>query len=62
MISPERGGDTIVHLATSPEVEGQTGGYYEKNRRTTTPPLAADEALARRLWDESLRLTGLSAV
>ena len=34
MISPERGGDTIVYLATSADVEGQTGGYYEKNQLT----------------------------
>jgi retinol dehydrogenase 14 len=61
MISPERGGDAIVHLATSPDVEGQTGGYYEKNRPAQTSPLV-QEALARRLWDESLRLTGLTAV
>ena len=44
MISPERGGDTLVYLATSPEVEGLTGGYYEKNRKVTSAPLALDEA------------------
>ena len=37
MLSPERGGETIVHLATSSEVEGLTGGYYEKNRARSRP-------------------------
>src|SRR6516164_11759952 len=32
MLSAEKGADTIVYLATSPEVDGATGGYYEKNR------------------------------
>src|ERR1700750_1649327 len=33
MPSAERGADTIVYLAASPEVDGATGGYYEKNRK-----------------------------
>ncbi|HWL89163.1 MAG TPA: SDR family oxidoreductase [Polyangiaceae bacterium] len=53
MISAEEGGDTIVYLATSPEVEGKTGGYYEKNRLIDPAPLAKDEALAKKLWDVS---------
>jgi retinol dehydrogenase 14 len=59
MITPEEGGDRIVHLAASPEVEGQTGGYYDKNRRVTPSALAQDAAVAARLWDVSARLVGL---
>lgn len=62
MLSPAHGGDTIVHLATSPEVEGQSGGYYEKNRRVAPSALADDLRLAQRLWDESARLTGIPPV
>src|SRR5437868_4365874 len=29
-ISPERGAETPVYLASSPEVEGKTGGYYDR--------------------------------
>ncbi|HEX2573282.1 MAG TPA: SDR family oxidoreductase [Polyangia bacterium] len=61
MISPAQGGQTLVYLATSPEVEGKTGLYFEKNRPRTPAPLALDEALARRLWSESARLVGLPA-
>jgi retinol dehydrogenase-14 len=61
MISPAQGGQTLVYLATSPEVEGKTGLYFEKNRPRTAAPLALDEALARRLWSESARLVGLPA-
>ena len=33
MASPERGADTIVYLASSPDVAGQTGGYNVKRQR-----------------------------
>jgi NAD(P)-dependent dehydrogenase (short-subunit alcohol dehydrogenase family) len=57
MITPERGADAIVHLAASPELEGRTGGYYENGALARPSRLARDEALARRLWDVSARLT-----
>jgi NAD(P)-dependent dehydrogenase (short-subunit alcohol dehydrogenase family) len=61
MISPAAGAQTIVYLATSPEVEGQTGLYFEKNRPKLPSRLAQDDPLAQRLWDESARLVKLSA-
>lgn len=60
MISPEEGGDRIVYLATSPEVEGKTGGYYEKNRLVTPARLARDSTLASRLWTFSTDLVHLT--
>jgi retinol dehydrogenase 14 len=59
MISPAEGGSRIVYLATSPAVEGKSGGYYDKNAEVKPAKLALDDALARRLWDESARLVGL---
>jgi NAD(P)-dependent dehydrogenase (short-subunit alcohol dehydrogenase family) len=60
MITPQEGGARIVYLATSPEVDGQTGGYYENDVERPPARLAQDDAVARRLWDESARLTGLT--
>jgi NAD(P)-dependent dehydrogenase (short-subunit alcohol dehydrogenase family) len=60
MSSVEQGADTIVYLAASPEVEGQTGGYYERNRKVLPSRLAQDEDVAARLWEHSAALTGLS--
>ncbi|HLK40030.1 MAG TPA: SDR family oxidoreductase [Polyangiaceae bacterium] len=62
MISPAEGASRIVYLATSPEVEGKSGGYYEKNVERAPAKLAQDEAVAKRLWDASVRLTGLAAL
>jgi retinol dehydrogenase-14 len=59
MISAERGADTIVYLTASPEVEGLTGGYYERKRRVLPSAIAQDEAIAKRLWERSAALVGL---
>lgn len=56
--SPVSGADTIVHLATSPQVEGVTGGYFYKSRPAIPSPQAQDDEVARRLWEESERLAG----
>ncbi len=61
MISPAAGAETIVYLATSPDVEGMTGLYFERNRPKAPSRLAQDDALARRLWDESAHLVHLPA-
>jgi NAD(P)-dependent dehydrogenase (short-subunit alcohol dehydrogenase family) len=57
-ISPEAGADTIVYLASSPEVETTTGGYFVK-RKLTEPSIAArDDAAAKQLWEASEALAG----
>ena len=58
--SPEKGAETSIYLASAPELEGVTGQYFERKRPTTSSRQSYDEAMARRLWDESARLTGLS--
>lgn len=59
MISPEEGARRISYLAASPEVEGNTGLYFEKNRPRLPSKLARDDRLAARLWTESARLVHL---
>ena len=60
MASPERGADTIVYLASSPDVAGQTGGYYVKRQRREPSAAARDDTAARELWELSERMTGLA--
>ena len=60
--SPEKAAAGIVHLAASPEVERVTGTYFDGRRVTRSSPASYDEALARRLWEASERLTGLAGV
>jgi NAD(P)-dependent dehydrogenase (short-subunit alcohol dehydrogenase family) len=58
-ISPEKGAETIVYLASSPDVEGVSGGYFYKCRPATPTKEAQDDASARRLWDVTAKITGL---
>ncbi len=58
-ISPERGAETPAYLASSPEVEGKTGGYYDRCAPKAPSPEARDDAAARRLWEESARIAGV---
>jgi NAD(P)-dependent dehydrogenase (short-subunit alcohol dehydrogenase family) len=55
-ISPEAGADTIVYLASSPDVAGMTGGYFAKRKLTEPSAAARDDAAAKRLWIESEKL------
>jgi NAD(P)-dependent dehydrogenase (short-subunit alcohol dehydrogenase family) len=61
MITPEQGGDRIVYLAAAEDVEGQSGGYYENNKRVTPSKLVQDSAVVKRLWDVSAKLVRLDA-
>jgi NAD(P)-dependent dehydrogenase (short-subunit alcohol dehydrogenase family) len=58
--SPEEGAATSIYLASSPELEFVTGKYFERKQPTTSSPASHDEAVARRLWELSERLAGLS--
>jgi NAD(P)-dependent dehydrogenase (short-subunit alcohol dehydrogenase family) len=60
MLSPRRGADTVVYLASSPEVAGRTGGYYVKRKQRDPSAAARDDAAARKLWEISENLTGLA--
>jgi NAD(P)-dependent dehydrogenase (short-subunit alcohol dehydrogenase family) len=61
LMTPEKGARTSVWLASSPEVEGKSGGYFKDCRPHETLPTARDVAVSQRLWDESCRLAGVSA-
>lgn len=59
MDSPATGGSRLTYLAVAPEVEGESGGYYEKNRLKKPARLALDAAVAKKLVDTSRELVGL---
>jgi NAD(P)-dependent dehydrogenase (short-subunit alcohol dehydrogenase family) len=61
MLTPEQGADTLIYLASSPDVAGQTGGYWASRRLAQPSPAARDPAAALRLWEVSARLAGVPA-
>ena len=59
MISPEKGAETSIYLASSPEVEGLSGRYFVKKAEARSSDVSYDESKARRLWEVSAVLTNL---
>jgi NAD(P)-dependent dehydrogenase (short-subunit alcohol dehydrogenase family) len=59
-MSPEKGAETSVYLATSSEVEGITGKYFEKKLEKYPSRIAQDDELARKFWQVSEQLTGVN--
>ncbi len=56
-ITPDKGAETPVYLAASPEVEGVTGRYFVDCRLAPSASISYDAELAARLWDMSASLT-----
>ena len=59
-IKVEDGAQTSVYLASSPEVEGVTGKYFDKSKPKQSSAVSYDEAAQKRLWDISEQLTGVA--
>jgi hypothetical protein len=59
MITPEKAAKSIVQLASSAEVAGKTGLYFNQLEPKQPSKLALDDELAERLWAESARLVKL---
>ncbi len=51
--TPEKGAETSIHLATTPELDGITGKYFADCQEAETTPIAQDDDAARRLWTAS---------
>jgi NAD(P)-dependent dehydrogenase (short-subunit alcohol dehydrogenase family) len=60
--SPEKGAQTPLFLATSPEVEGVTGQYFVRGKQGRSVPISYDEQLQDRVWNISAKLVGLDSV
>ena len=57
LITPEKGADTLVWLASSTAgTDWRSGEYFEKRRVHATNPQAVDAGLATALWERSLDL------
>jgi NAD(P)-dependent dehydrogenase (short-subunit alcohol dehydrogenase family) len=59
MKSPERGAETPIHLASSPEADGVSGRYFADRKPKKSNASSYDTATTRRLWDVSADLVGL---
>ncbi len=56
-LTPEEGAQTIIYLATSPEVLGVTGRYFVKEKSIPSSKTTYDLNFCRELWTLSENLT-----
>jgi NAD(P)-dependent dehydrogenase (short-subunit alcohol dehydrogenase family) len=57
LLTPEQGSETVMYLATSPEVEGVTGKYFKDKTETKSSSISYDLNLAKKLWEASEKIT-----
>lgn len=58
MISPQKGAETSVYLASAPEVEGVNGKYFVRCKQKNSAARSYDEAVQERLWQVSVEQSG----
>ena len=59
-ISVEKGAETMIYLAASPEVEGMSGKYVVNKRQARSSPRSYDAEMAKALWQVSEAMVGAS--
>lgn len=57
--SPEKGAETLVYLASSPEVRGIDAKYWKDKKQVESSKASFDAAQQRRLWELSEKVTGM---
>jgi len=55
-ITPEKGAETTLYLASSSEVKGVTGQFFDLKKPKRANPIAYDESAQKRLWNLSEKL------
>ena len=60
-ISPERGAQTSIYLASSPDVAGISGKYFIAEKPASSSKVSYDVAAQEQLWSLSEQMTGLSS-
>jgi NAD(P)-dependent dehydrogenase (short-subunit alcohol dehydrogenase family) len=61
LLTPEKGAQTTLYLATSPEVEGVTGKYFVKSHEAKSSNDSYDQTVGARLWEVTEQLVARPA-
>lgn len=57
--TPEKGAQTSIYLASSPEVEGVSGGYFINKKQSETSEISHNKEFQHELWELSKKLCNL---
>ena len=58
-MSPEEGAKAIIYLASSPEVEGETGKFYIEKKSVKSSRISYNPVIAQRLWEVCERMADI---
>lgn len=56
---PEKGAETSIYLASSPELEGITGKYFANKKEQKSSDESYNEMYANKLWNIACKMVGL---
>jgi NAD(P)-dependent dehydrogenase (short-subunit alcohol dehydrogenase family) len=59
-LSPADGAKTSIYLASSPDIAGVTGKYFDNCKAVSSSNASYDVAVQKRLWDVSAAMCGVS--
>ena len=62
LISPQKAAETIVYLASSVEVSKTTAKYFFEKKEINSSPASYSKEAALKLWQLSLKLTGIDSL
>ncbi len=58
-LSPMKGAETSIYVASSPEVEGVTGKHFAKSQQKESAAISHDKALQDALWTKTVYMLNL---
>jgi NAD(P)-dependent dehydrogenase (short-subunit alcohol dehydrogenase family) len=58
-VAPEKGAQSTIYLATSPELERITGAYFQDLKMRRSKAITYDKQAQLRMWNAAARLVGL---
>lgn len=58
-VNEDKGAETSIYLASSPDVDGVSGAYYSEGRLSKSKQVSYDTAAQQRLWQISEQMTGI---
>ena len=58
--SPKKGAETVIYLASSPDVENISGKYFVDKKEVKSTDVTYDKSIAKSLWDICSNLTRLN--
>ncbi|CAD7084635.1 unnamed protein product [Hermetia illucens] len=59
--TPKQGAETTIYLASSKDVEGVSGKYFMDKKEHGLSAAAMDMDKAKKIWEESAKIVGLTA-